>query len=267
MNPHDLYWVIRREGVSKIVHTAANPLLTLGAKEDPYRAIRINIMGTANVLEAARRLDVRRVVFTSSNAIVHYSVKDRFGFLRPTSVYASTKLASEYLGFNYMDQYGLEFVVLRFSVVIGPWKYGGGGGPTQRFKDLLERVVRGEKAEFPRESRDYIYSKDAAGSCISALRKESSYLKTWVYPVSMGRKYSGQEIVEILRKYVPSAEVELTDEFSAGLRASSEGVPDLRPTEEELGFRPKYGMEEAMRDYLDHLRRLEDCPSGIKSTL
>jgi nucleoside-diphosphate-sugar epimerase len=77
-------------------------------------------VGTANVLEAARRFDAKRIVFISSTAITNYGHIDPSGFLRTGSVYASTKLACEDLGLNYMHEYGNEFIALRLSAVISP---------------------------------------------------------------------------------------------------------------------------------------------------
>ena len=54
MRPFTLTHAILAHGVTEIIHTAANPNLTLGAQTDPSAAIQLNIMGTVNVLEAAR---------------------------------------------------------------------------------------------------------------------------------------------------------------------------------------------------------------------
>ena len=54
LRPLSVVDAILTNSITKIVHTAANPLLTLGAQKEPYAAINLNIMGTTNVLEAAR---------------------------------------------------------------------------------------------------------------------------------------------------------------------------------------------------------------------
>jgi nucleoside-diphosphate-sugar epimerase len=53
---------LRSHQITKIVHTAANPMLTVGAQKEPYSAINLNIMGTVNVLDAARVTGIERVV-------------------------------------------------------------------------------------------------------------------------------------------------------------------------------------------------------------
>src|SRR4029077_5871987 len=62
LRPLTLAAALRRHEVTRIAHTAANPLLTLGAQQDPYAAINLNIMGTVNVIEAARAFGIKRIV-------------------------------------------------------------------------------------------------------------------------------------------------------------------------------------------------------------
>jgi len=253
LNPYDLFRILREDNVDTVIHTAANPLLTLGAQRNPYQAIQINILGTSNVLEAARIMDVKRVVFTSSNVITMYSVKDNYGYLRTKTFYATTKLACELLGFNYMEYYGIEFIVIRFAAVIGPWKYGGGGGPTQRFKELIEKSIRGEKVTFPYTEMEYLYSKDAAKACVLATYSKS--LKSYIYEIGMGRTRSSNEIVEIIRKKIPYANVEIVKEADVSMRPITSKPSNLTPAKQELGFEPEYNMEKAIDDYIEWLKK------------
>jgi nucleoside-diphosphate-sugar epimerase len=109
LRPLSIVDALRTHGITKIVHTAANPLLTLGAQKEPYAAINLNIMGTTNVLEAARVTGLKRVVVSSSSVLNHYleggSDDGEFGmeeaFPRPTTFYAAAKQAVESLGLNY----------------------------------------------------------------------------------------------------------------------------------------------------------------------
>ena len=101
LNALDLVRVIRDEKITKVIHTAANPLLTLGAQKNPYTAIQVNVMGTVNVLEAARTHALDRVVVTSSNVLSHFLVggedkgdsSKEEAFPRPSTFYAATKQA------------------------------------------------------------------------------------------------------------------------------------------------------------------------------
>ena len=109
LRPLSIVDAIRSHNIHRIAHTAANPLLTVGAQRDPYSAIQLNIMGTVNVLEAARITGTKRVVVSSSSVLNHYldggEDKGDFGreeaFPRPTTFYSATKQAVESLGLNY----------------------------------------------------------------------------------------------------------------------------------------------------------------------
>ena len=72
LRPLSIVDAIKAHGITRIAHTAANPLLTLGAQREPYAAIQLNIMGTVNVLEAARITGLKRVVVSSSSVLNHY---------------------------------------------------------------------------------------------------------------------------------------------------------------------------------------------------
>lgn len=254
LSVHDLYRAIKSYGVTRVIHTAANPLLTVGAQKMPYQAIQLNIMGTANVLEAARLFNLDRVVFTSSNVIVHYSIEGPFGAQMPSTIYSSTKLACEHLGLNYCRSYGLDFVAVRFSAVLGPWRYGGGGGPTQRFKEMLEHSLKMEPASFPVSRQEYVYSKDAAEGCFLAAHADKASLKKRVYNISMGRVYGGDEIKSIVEATIPGSKVELSKETATGIHVDRMEPSDLTASKQEIGFVPKFDMAAAIQDYAGWLK-------------
>ena len=137
LRPLSIVDALRTHRITKIAHTAANPLLTLGAQKEPYAAINLNIMGTVNVLEAARVTGLKRVVVSSSSVLNHYmeggADDGDFGkeeaFPRPTTFYAATKQAVESLGLNYAKWCGIEFTGLRYGAVFGPWSGPAAGDP------------------------------------------------------------------------------------------------------------------------------------------
>jgi nucleoside-diphosphate-sugar epimerase len=201
LNPLDLVRVLRDERITRIVHTAANPLLTVGAQRQPASAIQVNIMGTVNLLEAARAFGVERVVFTSSAVLAHYLVggedrDDRLkeeAYPRPSTFYAATKQAAENLGLCYARWFGIDFVAVRYAAVVGPWRgRGGGGGPSQTFRELVERALRGEVAALPRRPVEWLYSRDAAAGALLALRAEG--LKSRVFNIGSGRVASAEDV-------------------------------------------------------------------------
>ena len=111
------------ERYDAIVHLAARP----GVRPsiiDPETCQQVNVSGTQNILELARRSGTPHVVFASSSSV--YGVNPRTPWkesdyvLQPISPYASTKVSGELLGHVYSHLYGFRFLALRFFTVHGP---------------------------------------------------------------------------------------------------------------------------------------------------
>lgn len=261
LNSLDLVRVIREDKITRVIHTAANPLLTLGAQRDPYSAIQVNIVGTVNVLEAARLHGLERVVVTSSNVLSFYltggedkgDTSREEAFPRPSTFYAATKQAVESLGLNYARWCNLDVVAVRFGAVAGPWRGRGGGGPSNIFRDLVERAIRGEEATFPPSTMDWVYSKDAAWGTVLALKARG--LTSRVFNITMGRVYGAQETIDALRHVIPGARVRIETPPGTSVSVQNMERPtDISRSREQLGYVPKYDMEAAIRDYVEWYR-------------
>lgn len=105
------------DAVDAVVHLAGDP-----SPQATWESVyTLNILGTRNVLEAARQAGVRRVVFASSNHAM--GMYDREGqwpvynhqLPRPDSLYGVSKVFGETIGRYYHDEYGLEFIALRIG--------------------------------------------------------------------------------------------------------------------------------------------------------
>ena len=109
------------EGCDAIAHLAALPGL-VKCRERPDEATSINVYGTYNVLEAARRLGIGKVVFCSTAAVygkpVEMPVTEGIP-LRPLNLYGVTKLAGERLMDVFSDNHGIDVISLRFGNVFG----------------------------------------------------------------------------------------------------------------------------------------------------
>jgi UDP-glucose 4-epimerase len=108
--------------ITGVIHLAS--LLRTASERNPLAATQVNIMGSLNILEAARVFKVPRVVYASSASI--YGSRPAVDRARemdvtaPEDVYGSTKKYVEMLGEAYRRTYGLEFIVLRVPIVVGP---------------------------------------------------------------------------------------------------------------------------------------------------
>lgn len=113
--------VFAAERVDALVHLAA--ILPTAAQRDPLRATQVNVGGSLNLLEAACRYGVRRMVFGSSLSIYGSCVAeecvDEMRPAAPEDLYGAAKLYVERLGEAYQRRCGLEFVGLRIGRVVG----------------------------------------------------------------------------------------------------------------------------------------------------
>ena len=130
------------------------------AAEHPREAVEVNVMGTVNMLEAARLHGVRRFVLASS--IYVYSAQGSF--------YRTTKQTCENLVHDYHEQFGLDFTVLRFGSLYGP-RADRSNGVFQ----LLSQALQQRKIDHygtGDEVREYIHVLDAAAMSIDVLAPE-----------------------------------------------------------------------------------------------
>jgi nucleoside-diphosphate-sugar epimerase len=106
----------------KVVFHLAADISVPGSVENPRHCYETNIMGTVNILEAARRNKVGRVVFSSSSAV--YGAQDGVFVenktpCKPQSPYGLTKWQGEQIMEEFYELYGLETVCMRYFNVFG----------------------------------------------------------------------------------------------------------------------------------------------------
>ena len=254
LRPLTLSQAICNGGITSIVHTAAHPMLTLGAQRDPYAAIQLNIMGTVNVLDAARVHGVKRVVVSSSSVLNgHMSGGEDAGdmtreeaFPRPSTFYAATKQAVESIGHNYAA-IGIEFAAMRYGPVAGPWGGPGGGGPTVMFRDMMEAAIAGGEAVIPTAAMEWVYSKDAARGTVLALQAAS--LPSRVFNITMGKATSAEEMTAALKEVFPGVRTRFDKPLVSGGALSKPA--EITRAKKVLGYEPEFPMVKAMRDYVD----------------
>jgi nucleoside-diphosphate-sugar epimerase len=256
LRPLDLSKVLREHDIAAIVHTAANPMLTLGAQRNPHAAVELNVMGTMNVLEAARIHDIRRVVVASSNVLNHFiaggegagdAAKEE-AFPRPTTFYAATKQAVENLGLNYARWHGMEFAAVRYGAGFGPWSGQGGGGPSNVMRAAVRCALAGEEAVLPSGSLEWVYSKDAALGTVLALQATS--LPSRIFNITMGVLLTAEDLAAAFGIVFPGARIRIeTPPAAAVALPNMRSASDLSLARSVLGYVPRFGVVEALRDF------------------
>lgn len=134
---------------------------------DPQSDLKVNLGGFVNLMEAARKTDVKKVVLASSGGTV-YGEQEVFPAtethpLRPISPYGLNKLGSEQYLYFYNNAYGIKYVALRYANVYGPRQnpHGEAGVVAIFINKMLaggQPVINGDG----KQTRDYVYVGDVA---------------------------------------------------------------------------------------------------------
>lgn len=261
---------MRKHDVQRVVHMAA---LIQGFQQKQLEAFRVNALATVLLLEAARNVGVERVVFTSSRA-VYGEVGGEFGHptyrpigedhpFNPRLVYDVCKVASEGMGRNYAEAFGLQFIALRFAAIFGPGKtqrHGGFSVLSSLIEDpLAGRLVRVRRGGDQRD--DVIYVDDAAEATVLAtLHERPAYTE---YNISRGIGTTLGDLADAVRRVVPGADIEIGPGLDyMGVGVNYYAIMDNARAREDLGFQPRFSLRSAVEHYAAAVRELRLVSEG-----
>ena len=144
-----------------IIHLAAQAGVRYSL-EAPRAYIDSNIVGTFNVMEAARALQVGHLLMASTSSV--YGANEDMPFREtdkadhPLTIYAATKKANEAMGHSYAHIHDLPVTMFRFFTVYGPW-----GRPDMALFIFTKKILAGEPIDvynFGKHRRDFTYIDD-----------------------------------------------------------------------------------------------------------
>jgi UDP-glucuronate 4-epimerase len=245
------------DGVDVVLHLAAKPGVR-PSLEDPAAYMEANVTGTARVFDAARRAGVMRVVFGSSSSVYGNDTPAPFAesatAVLPISPYAATKRAGELLARAFGHLYPMRILNLRFFTVYGPRQRPDLA--IHRFTDLIARGQPIRMHGDGSSERDYTYITDALDGILAALAWTGKAPPGSVDEVNLGggarvrldrliRLIGGalQREPKIERHPDQPGDVRLTD-------------ADLAHAGAVLGFRPRVGIEEGIRNFVRWYREI-----------
>lgn len=218
--------------------------------DDPLSDAAINVLGTVQVLEAARQEGVRKIVVSSSAGI--------FGELKtvpisenhpaePDSPYGCTKLCEEKLSLTYAKLYGIEAVCLRYFNVYGPnQRFDAYGNAIPIF---VFRMLRGEPIVIygdGEQTRDFVHVDDVVQANIKAADAQGV---TGAFNIASGKRITVNRLVEIIAannsRKVP---IEHGPERPGDVRHS---LADISSAHELLNYTPSVDLEKGIREYVE----------------
>ncbi|QXJ24645.1 NAD-dependent epimerase/dehydratase family protein [Actinomadura graeca] len=229
-----------------VCHLAAQVSVRVSVA-DPLRDARVNVVGTANVLEAARAAGARKVVFASSCAV--YGVPDALpvppgAALRPASPYAASKVSGEIYARMYRELHGLDFTTLTLANVYGPRQTPEGeAGVISIFTDALLAGRPTRVFGDGTQTRDYVHVLDVVDAFARATGDQGGGGR---FNVGTGLQTTDRE----LHTLVAAAAGAPDEPGSAPPRLGD--LPamavDPGPTREALGWTAATGLREGLAD-------------------
>ncbi|MFT3687116.1 MAG: GDP-mannose 4,6-dehydratase [Phycisphaerales bacterium] len=212
---------------------------------DPVGYSRVNIMGTASVMEAAREAACSRIVVASSSSVYGNCPQAPFSetmdVSEPISPYAATKRACELMGYTHWHATKMPTAMLRFFTVYGP-----GQRPDLAISRFIALISRGEAITMygnGATSRDYTYIDDIATGVIAAYDRIADYgYRVWNLgnsaPVTLEAMIATVERVVGKRAVIRHEPASIGD--------VERTFADLTRARAELGFIPSVPFEEGV---------------------
>jgi len=249
------------------------PMVHLGAQagvrwsiDNPHAYIQSNLLGFANILEAARRFRVRHLVYASSSSV--YGANERIPFDatdnvdHPVSLYAATKKSNELMAHAYAQLFGIPCTGLRFFTVYGPW-----GRPDMAYWKFTEAILEGKPLEVfagGTLERDFTYVDDIVESIARLIDCPATPDPLWdgsspnpstsrapwrIYNIGNHTPVSVNDMLSTLERICgqtarridrpkPPGDVERT-------------FADVEPLARDFGFRPKTRLEDGLAAFVD----------------
>lgn len=235
----------------QVIHLAARAGVR-PSLQAPALYVRVNVEGTALLLEAARRHGVRKVIMASSSSV--YGVNARVPFsesdpiFTPISPYAASKLACEALGHVYHHVYGMDVVMLRFFTVYGPRQR-----PDLAIHKFARLMVEGRPIPVYGDgttARDYTYITDTVAGVLACTEREFGYE---IINLGESQTVTLNRLIEVLEKELGVKAVIDRQPPQAG------DVPityaNIEKAQRLLGYMPRVKIEEGIHRFVEWFRK------------
>jgi len=234
-------------GVDVIVHLAANTGVAPSVK-NPRLDMESNVLGTLNMLEAARSIGVERFIFASSGAPVGETeppIHERKA-PRPVSPYGASKLAGEGYCSAYYHTFGIKTVALRFGNVYGPLSIHKNSVVARFFKQALA----GETLEIfgdGRQTRDFIFIEDLVQAIMLS---SETHRGGEVFQIATHRETTVNEIAQkigsIVERYTGKSVTIIHGESRIG--DVRRNYSDITKSRKILGYWPRYDLDRGLEE-------------------
>jgi nucleoside-diphosphate-sugar epimerase len=246
--------VVAQQPLDAVIHLAG--IVTMGCERDPAACMRVNLGGTADMLEAARLARIRVFVFASTISVygpnVDQPIVEGVTPTQPLTWYGQSKIMAESLGLYYQRRWGLDFRAARMAAIVGPSRIAGSGSATMYTSLILEKAALGEPYAIDVDrgaGTPVLYARDAARGVAALALAQSAPRR--IYHLSTGLA-TVAELVRIAQARVPSYQPTFaTDPLLGPVSRISAGWDlSIAAAEEDLDWRPGFTVESMADDLM-----------------
>lgn len=231
-----------------IIHQAAQVSVAHSINDMLYDE-NVNIRGTVNLIDLAKKYGIKKMVFASSAAVYGNPVSLPVDLTHPTnplSPYGVSKLSVEYYLKMASQTFGLDYTILRYANVYGPRQDAHGeGGVIAIFSDCLANGKAPTIFGDGEQTRDFVYVEDVADANVRALTMGHNQTLN----VSSGEEITVNKLFETMQEAAgTSLEVNYKEERSGDIRKS---VLCNKVTQEQLNWNPETSLLEGLQNTLN----------------
>ena len=245
------YHIVRAavEGVDFILHQAALPSVPRSIN-DPLTTNEVNVVGTLNILNAAKDVGVKRIVYASSSSIygdLETMPKTEDMLPKPLSPYAVSKLAGEKYCQVFTKLYGLETVALRYFNVFGPRQ-----DPASQYSAVIPKFIKMlQQGKSPtvfgdgEQSRDFTFVQNVVHANMLACGEGLESLSGEVFNIAFGKRITINALVEKINAILGThVDPVYAEPRSGDVKHSLANIGKAR---QFLGYEPEIDFEEGLR--------------------
>ncbi len=237
--------VVNQNNIEYIFHLGAQALVG-EAFINPRRTFESNVMGTVNILEAARQTSAVKAILVASSDKAYG--KDCVNVTEDHALFGDhpydvSKSATDLITSTYFKTYGLPVAISRFGNIFGP----GDLYFNRIVPGIMESVITGKTLEIRSDGqfrRDYVYVKDVVDGYI-ALAENIDKIKGQAFNFSSGINFSVLELIETVGKILgKKVEYKIINNQQNEIPAQS---LNFEKAQKVLGWKPGYNFEEAVK--------------------
>lgn len=238
-------------GIDCIVHLAANTGVGPSV-ENPRDDMEANVMGTFNILEAARNNNVDKFIFASSGAPIgelktppmHEELPTH-----PVSPYGASKLAGEGYCSAYYNTFGIKTIALRFGNVYGPRSKH----KSSVVAKFIKQALNGQTCEIygdGKQTRDFIYIDDLVEAIIKSSRVN---IGGEIFQIASSKERTINEVTEIIKNKLLEFDIEMNIKYTSPRKGDVlRNYSYTTKAKKILGWQPQTDIEEGIKNTIKY---------------